>query len=388
MFAGFGVMLPVGFILRRNISDSWFAKGLLLVLGLLIFYKVHSQQQDSTGNARDEFSIGGYIDTYYAWDVNEPDRKDIPYFNSSQRHNEFSINLAYVDLNYNSERLRARFVPAFGSFMNSNYATETGTLKDLLEARVGVKLFKNRAVWLDAGVLGSPFTNESCISKDQLMYTRSLSSEYTPYYLSGVRLSIPVSPVLITSFYVINGWQQIVDLNHDKSVAVQFELKPSKKWLWNWNVYYGNHQTIYYQQHRNRLLSDVYFVYNSEGKFSATACVYGSLQEFNDTLQKRTRNLSWGTLNLIGRYRFNKALSLSARAEYFTDEEEAEVKSITNEKGFNIWGYGLTLNYAPVANTLIRLEQRSLIADKKVFDHISMPSATDHYVVVSMTAWF
>ncbi|NJN00112.1 MAG: outer membrane beta-barrel protein, partial [Phormidesmis sp. RL_2_1] len=59
------------------------------------------------------------------------------------------------------------------------------------EEQERTQLFKNKQIWLDAGVFGSPYTNESAISKDHLMYTRSFAPEYVPYYLAGVKLSVP-----------------------------------------------------------------------------------------------------------------------------------------------------------------------------------------------------
>lgn len=135
--------------------------------------------------------IGGYIDTYYSYNFNKPASGNTSYLVASARPNEVSINLAYVDLRYRSERVRARFVPGFGTYMNANYATEPATLAHIVEGYVGVKLFKNSALWLDMGVLGSPYTNESAVSKDHLMYTRSLAPEYVPYYLTGIKASIP-----------------------------------------------------------------------------------------------------------------------------------------------------------------------------------------------------
>lgn len=85
------------------------------------------------------------------------------------RHNELNINLAYISVKHSSPRIRAKFVPCFGSYINANYALEQGTLRNVVEGNIGIKLFKNREIWLDVGVLGSPYTNESAISKDHLI---------------------------------------------------------------------------------------------------------------------------------------------------------------------------------------------------------------------------
>ena len=113
-------------------------------------------------------ALGGYVDTYYAYNFSRPASGVDPYFVSSNRHNEMNINLAYIDLRYRSNGFRARFVPGYGTYMNSNYANETGTLKNIVEATAGLRLLKTRNIWIDVGVFGSPYTNESYVSKDHL----------------------------------------------------------------------------------------------------------------------------------------------------------------------------------------------------------------------------
>ena len=103
--------------------------------------------------------IGGYVDSYYGYNFNRPADGTNPYFVSSARHNELTINLAYVDVRYRSSYMRARFVPGFGTYMDANYKNEPGSLKNMVEANVGVLISQKRKIWIDVGVLGSPYTN-------------------------------------------------------------------------------------------------------------------------------------------------------------------------------------------------------------------------------------
>jgi len=111
-------------------------------------------------------AVGGYMDTYYGYNFSRPASGANPYFVTSNRHDELNINLAYIDLRYRSTNFRARFVPGFGTYVNANYVNETGTLKNIIEATVGLRLSARRNIWVDVGVMGSPYTNESAISKD------------------------------------------------------------------------------------------------------------------------------------------------------------------------------------------------------------------------------
>src|SRR3990167_7958967 len=175
--------------------------------------------------------IGGLIDTYYGFDFNQPATSDRAYCVSSPRHNEININLAYIEVQYINDRVRGRLVPGFGTYINSNYANEKGSLKNLIEANVGVRLSKKRDICVDAGIFGSPYTNETAISKDHLMYTRSLSSEYTPYYLAGVKLSSPIGKKLKAYAYLNSGGLDINVNNNPLKRETQRECRQKNRVL-------------------------------------------------------------------------------------------------------------------------------------------------------------
>lgn len=223
-------------------------------------------------------TIEGYVDTYYSYNFNNPANGDQPYLVSMSRHNEFNINLAFVDLKYSSSRVRARVVPGFGTYVNANYGNEAGSLKNLIEANAGVNLSKRKGIWLDLGVLGSPYTNESAISKDHLVYTRSLAAENVPYYLAGLKLTVPVTKNVNTYFYLINGWQQIRDQNTNKSFGSQVEYRPNNNMLINWNNYIGNESTAIDSVKGLRYFTDLYLLYVIK-RISIASCVYYGLQD-------------------------------------------------------------------------------------------------------------
>ena len=116
---------------------------------------------------------------------------------------------AYLSLKYTADRVRATFTPGFGTYMNANYADERQTLENIVEAYVGIRLFKDKNIWLDGGVFSSPYTNETVYSFDQLTYTRSLGAENTPYYLTGAKLTVPLGPLWTIYLYLLNGWIRI-----------------------------------------------------------------------------------------------------------------------------------------------------------------------------------
>lgn len=225
---------------------------------------ISQQISESDTTLAKAITIEGYIDTYYAYDFNKPASGARPYFVSMARHNELTVNLVYLAIKYTSSRLRARLAPGVGTYMNANYANEPVILKNIVEAYGGVKLWRNKNIWLDVGIFNSHYTNESAISKDQFTYTRSFSPEYVPYYLLGIKLTLPLREKLNAYLYLINGWQQIDDQNKSKSLGTQLEYRPSDFWLINWNTYAGSEQSPMHTEFRTRYFSDIYVTYNKE----------------------------------------------------------------------------------------------------------------------------
>ncbi len=164
--------------------------------------------QDST---KGSLIISGYVEAYYSYDFNRPINNNRPGFiYSHNRHNEFTINLAFLKGSYNAEKIRANFALAAGTYMNANYAAEPGVLKNIYEANAGVKLSKNKNLWLDAGIFGSHIGFETAVSKDCWNVTRSILAENSPYYEAGAKFTYTAdNGKWMVSGLALNGWQRI-----------------------------------------------------------------------------------------------------------------------------------------------------------------------------------
>ena len=338
---------------------------LLLAFVLLSFVSI---SQDSLTVSKDSISklkFEVYLDAYFGFNSTQNIEYQIPYFVSMNRDNEFSINLAYISASYSDDKIRAKFTPAFGSYMESNYSSEKNTFKFVQEASVGFKPFKKKNNWIDLGVLASPYTNETAISSDHIAYSRSLAAEYVPYYLCGAKVTVPFSKKLTSYFYLVNGWQQISDVNSSKSLGTQLEYKPNSKNLFNWNTYVGFENSSLNPNFRERIFSDIYWTYNLDGKLSFSSCFYVGVQEM-----KNAKSFSkwWWQGNFLARYAFTEKSSISARIEYFSDVNAIQIQSLNGSViGFETFGTSLGFNYKINKFALLRFESRYFNSPKKIF---------------------
>lgn len=333
-----------------------------------------------------QITIGGYLDTYYAYDFNKPKDNTIPYFVSSNQHNQVAINLGYVDLRYSSQRVRTRIVTGFGTYMNANYVNENGVFRNIVEASASVCISKKKNIWLDAGVLGSPFTNESAISKDHFLYTRSLAPEYVPYYLTGLKMTLPLKDKWSVYLYVLNGWQQIEDQNNSKSIATQIEYRPNSKHLFNWNTYVGDERSIAQPNFRMRYFSDFYWLYKVSPKFSFISCIYGGKQEHVFWKSAKSKHSSfWWQANTSCKWMLHDQHSLSFRIEYFNDIDNVMITNYLYGKPLEIVSVGTCYNYQLSENALFRMDGRFLQGKETIYENYKRSSAL---LTANLTVWF
>ncbi len=186
-----------------------------------------------------KISFGAFVDGYYAYDFGRPPTIDRSFAGGAlfttqpARHNEFNINLAYVEAKLDAPRYHGRLAAQFGTSVQSNYFGEArvgqvsgpSVQQYLQEAFAGVKLGKN--LWIDGGIFFSNTGMEGFVSRDQLTYSRGLASEYSPYYSAGVRAIYTVSPTLTARLDVVNGWQNISENNSGKGAGVRLDYTPN-----------------------------------------------------------------------------------------------------------------------------------------------------------------
>ena len=357
-----------------------------LFLGWVTLTPVSAQVLNSglmnsdTGEHIGNLSIGAYLDAYFGYDFSRPEGGQVPYFVSMNRHNEATVNLAFVDIRYESERVRGRLVPGFGTYINANYQNEPGTLKNLVEASVGFQVFKEKEIWVDFGVLGSPYTNESAISRDHLMYTRSFAPEYVPYYLSGAKFTLPLSGKLTAYLYLLNGWQQIRDQNSGKALGTQLEYRPDKKNLINWNTYWGDERSSDRPEDRLRAFSDVYWIHDGDGKWDFTSCLYAGFQ--NNLMDRFNSKVFWWQANFIARYHFTEKIALSGRMEYFSDPNSIQITAEL-QPPFQAFSNGLCLNLTPQSNLLLRIEGRYFYSSEALFQQTAQQTSKGKFWMIS-----
>ena len=204
--------------------------------------RLGAQEADTTTKVR----LNGFVDTYYAYDFSMPADGERRFTTQSVRHDEANINLAWLGATVERRRVRARFALQAGTSVQSNYSAEPRTgatsgpdlARIIQEAVVGVKV--SDKLWIDGGIYYSYIGLESWASSDNLAYTRSLVADYSPYYLSGVKLSWSVTPKLSAQLHLTNGWQNISENNRSKAIGSRIDYTVSPRTTLSYANFFGN----------------------------------------------------------------------------------------------------------------------------------------------------
>ena len=131
----------------------------------------HATPADST--PKPVITFGAFIDTYFAWDFGQPDAFDRPYTTQPARHDEFNVNLAFLEAKLTGEKVRGRVALQAGTSVQANYAGEPNVgsvsgadlARIIQEAWVGVRV--SPKLWVDGGIYFSPIGWEGFISLGQ-----------------------------------------------------------------------------------------------------------------------------------------------------------------------------------------------------------------------------
>lgn len=324
--------------------------------------------------------FGGFIDTYYAYDFNRPPNIDRAFTTQPARHNEFNLNLAFLEAKVSANDVRGRLAVQTGTSVQANYAGEPNigafsgpTLsRHIQEAVAGYQLATD--LWVDAGIYLSHLGFESFISRDNWTYTRSLAADYSPYYQSGVRLSYQFSRKLSSQLHLVNGWQNISESNPQKAVGAQLSYSLN-------NVLTLTYNNLVGYEAGSRIFNDFIVKIAPSEKLQFAGVFDLGFQRPRGSEAYR----NWSVATFLSRYQVTPKLALAGRVERFFDRHQIIV-STNSPGGFNTWGASIGTDVALRSQLVWRTELRKFWSRDEIFPKRgSGRSERNAFVVASLS---
>ncbi len=360
-------------------------KTFLLTLAMLGLVNLAQSQTDSTKNP---LKISGYLETYYVYDFGNPEDHNRPDFlYSFNRHNEVSLNLGFIQAAYDTDKVRGKLALMAGTYANANLAAESGVMKNIFEANVGVRISKTKNLWVDAGIFDSHIGFESAIGANCWNMTRSMVAESSPYYSSGAKVSYTSdSKKWFLSALILNGWQRIQRLEGNQTPAFghQITWTPSSKITLNSSSFVGSDTPDSTRQMR--------YFHNFYGQFQISQ-KFALLAGFDIGIEQKIKGSSayntWYSPVLIAKFAPTQKLAFAARAEYYSDKEEVIV-STDMAKGFQAFSYSFNMDLNITENVLWRLETRTFNSQREAifFDKNQDPTKNNYFAGTSLSIFF
>lgn len=322
--------------------------------------------QTETEEKPKALQFSGYAEVYYVYDFANPDNHErASFLYNHKRHNEFNINLGFINAAYTTDRVRANLGLMLGTYPQYNLAAEQELLKYIWQANAGVKLSQSKNLWLDAGIFASHIGFESAVSKDCWNLTRSLLAENSPYYESGVKLTYSNDDNRWTfSGLILNGWQRIqrVEGNNTPAFGTQVTFKPNNNTTLNYSTFIGNDQSD--SDRKMRYFNNLYAILQLTPKFGLIAGFDIGMQQ----QEKESHDYDyWYSPVIIARVAINDQLSLAGRVEYYQDKNGVIISTGT-PNGFKTFGLSLNLDYKITDAAVLRVEGRTFKSRDDIFE--------------------
>ena len=310
--------------------------------------------------------VGAFVDVYGAWDFSRPPSIDRAYTTQPARHAEVNVNLAHVELRLDRESVRGRLALQAGTSVQSNYAAEPriGSVSGpdlsrlIQEATVGVRAAT--PLWLDAGVFFSHIGQESWISRDNPVYTRSLIADYTPYYSAGVRAIWQASAVVTVHLHLVNGWQIVSETNDEKAAGVRIEYAPKATLLLGYSNFVGNELPDSVPA-RVRVFNQVFARLGRPDRTAAWLTADYGVQEASGGGAD-----AWYGVALVVRHPLSDRVAISGRLERYADPDQVIVTSL-GAGGFETGGASLGVDVTAPGGALWRTELRGFRGDRPLY---------------------
>lgn len=355
-------------------------KKIILMFAFLVPFFVTKGQNDSS-----KITTSGYVESYYAYSTFKDVNGLIPFQYSYNESEKFAVNTAFLKFKYNSNNVRANVGIHAGTYVNSNYSSEPGLLKNLNEANVGLKLCNN--VWLDAGILNSHIGPETVVSTDNWTLTRSLSAEGYPFYETGAKVTYSKTEKFSASALVLNGWQNINDNNKNKAIGTQIVFSPKSNLSINWSTFYGEaynvnetdssgNKNIYASD--NRFYNDLYCTFQPGKRLGLMLLFDYGVQQNIDSVA----NSQFFSETFMLRYKLTEKFFVCAKEDYYSNTKPVYGTALSS----NIIATSLNFDYVPAKNCMLRLEGKFLNSDNNAFDNGK--SNTNFVVTAALSASF
>ena len=207
-------------------------------------------------------------------------------------------------------------------------------------------------------------------------YSRSILFGYAiPFSHTGVRATFAANDMVNLILGVNNGWDQVKDMNNQKTVELGVSVTPNKAFAFAAKGYSGTEQVGGFTDKTSgrRDLIDLVGTFNATDQLTFILNYdYGTQENATSLVDGSTIKAKWTGLAFYTNYQPVEQWRLSFRAEYLDDKDGYRTGVIQKWKEAT-----LTLAYLPTKSMELRAEVRGDKSDKNSFVKSASGSTSD-----------
>lgn len=256
--------------------------------------------------------ISGFANFYLAAARDQPDGRNFGGIGTAAtREGQLALDLVGLELKKAPEPWGFTLLLAAGDELEAMHAAEEpsarDTFRNVYQASVA---YKTGALQVEAGLFPSHIGFESALPHQNWNYSHSWVATLSPFYQTGVKLIFTPDDATVLELHLLNGWQQIADLNSGKSIGVKASRRFGKL-MATLNGIHGDEPTP--DGNRPRQLLDLILQAELTPSFSTALETYAGRQQ-----RDRVRGAEWQATAFWLRYTAG-IHGFTLRAEKFDD---------------------------------------------------------------------
>lgn len=337
-----------------------------------------------------QVSLGGYIETYYQWNFNNPANKITALRGFDNRHNTLTISNFVLGVDASYKGFYARLALNIGLAPSTFYEQEPVSLGSynvptmdrhtwqfIQEAKLGYRINVGTGLHIQAGIMATPIGieglplyqswDESAQSphllpqdyRENWNWSRSNCFMKVPDYHMGIRVLYSLNSKVHFGAYFLNGANSVIDNNKGKTMAFTTLWTPTSNLSMGALYMSGPERDDDAPEGAGwRHLWDTWVRWNVTPHFSL-------MTQFVPGMESTRFGMNWWIINVVyARVKFNNGVMIAARYEHLFENMAPGSSNIFLSKmdadnRANLWEVTATLSVPIVKNHLmLRMEYR------------------------------
>ncbi len=301
--------------------------------------------------------------------------------------NSFGMAYGYVQAQFEiPQKFRMRIALHAGHIVEALYTEEMQSLKMIREASISYHFSPRWSA--EIGIFPSYYGAEIVLNKENLHATRAYIADFTPDYEAGIRVHYKATDRLTLRALLLNGWQEIKDLNGRKAFGLGLSYLNENKFSVDWHTYVGNEAPL-----GNNIPAMYRFYSNLYAKFwLGPKWIFFPVLDF--VVQQKPMNADGLDMVIAPamslRYAISEKLGVAMRYEYLLNRSDIVPELRTGTpNGWESHSGTATFEYLPIPEVTFRLEGRYGLNKDAVFRNaLNQPVKEDYYGIASIAFHF